>query len=182
MRATSTTKAKVYNMYALPRKGYCVPHLILSLEETREKLETLVQTPHENISRNMSSFPTKLLHIPKICQAYALNANGRDNDKKKQWYTGQTSNRKMRPQRHQQSQWGRYKGGPLPRPIYDIPNYRALSLLQHLDKLGMEITLNTPALTPESIPLTHCIIDHIDNITTDQQSQLKDIGIAQIHD
>ena len=46
----------------------------------------------------------------------------------------------------------------------------------------MEITLNTPILTPESIPLTHNIIVHFNNITTDQQKLVKEIGIAQIED
>ena len=59
---------------------------------------------------------------------------------------------------------------------------RTLSLLQPLDELDMEIILNTQALTPESIPLIHNITDHLANITTDQQTLLKEIGIAHIVD
>ena len=66
-----------------------------------------------------------------------------------------------RPQRHQQPQWGRYQGGPLPRPMDDTPNCWALSPRQHLDEIGMGITLNALALTSESIPSAHNIIGHL---------------------
>ena len=64
----------------------------------------------------------------------------------------------------------------------DTPNSWALRLLLHLNELVIEINLNTQVLTPESIPLTHNIIDHLDNITTDQQRLLTEIGIAHIED
>ena len=88
----------------------------------------------------------------------------------------------MRPQRHQRPQLGKYQGKPQARPMDDTPNCWALSPLQHLDKLDMEITLSTQALTPESIPLTHNITDHLVNKTTDQQRQVKMIGIAHVED
>ena len=59
----------------------------------------------------------------------------------------------------------------------DTPNCWALGLRQQLDESGMEITLNTQALTS-----TSHITDHIVNITTDQQRLIAEIGIAQMED
>ena len=75
-----------------------------------------------------------------------------------------------------------YQKGSLARPMDDTPNCSALSLLQHLDELGMEITINSPAQTLESILLTHNIKAHLNNLTTKQQIQLKEIGVAHVDD
>ena len=74
------------------------------------------------------------------------------------------------------------KGGRQIRPMDDESNCWALSPLQHLDELDMEITLITPELTSESIPPAHDIIDYLNNITPSQQRLLKEIGIAHIED
>ena len=57
----------------------------------------------------------------------------------------------------------------------------ALSQLQHLEKLRMEIPL-TPAPLAEAPPVTHNITEHLAGITTPQQALLIAIGIHHIQD
>ena len=58
----------------------------------------------------------------------------------------------------------------------------ALSLLQHLEELGMEEELSmeiplAPTPLSEVPPTTHNIVDHLAGITMDQQKLLAAIGI-----
>ena len=87
----------------------------------------------------------------------------------------------MRPQRHQQPHWGRFRGGPLHLPTADTPICWALSLLQHLDKIGMETSL-TPTPLSETPPMTHSITENFDDITTEQQGLLAAKGIENIEE
>ena len=66
-------------------------------------------------------------------------------------------------------------------PNRDTPNCWAISLLQHLVEIGMEISLSpTPLL--DNPPVTHSITENLDNITTKQQGLLTAIGIENIED
>ena len=87
----------------------------------------------------------------------------------------------MKPQRHQQPNWSRFQGGPLLPPINDTPNGWALSIIQHLNELGMEIAL---ILTPLSAdpPMTQNTVQQLAGITMDQQKLLTTIGIQYIQD
>ena len=87
----------------------------------------------------------------------------------------------MRPQRHQQSLWSMFQSGPLLPPLDDTPNCWALSQLQYLEELGMEIA---PAPTPlsEILLKTHSIVDNLAGITMDQQKLLTAIEIHHIED
>ena len=62
--ASAAVKKMVYNLFVLPRIGYDAPHLTSSLDEMRVKLDKPAQKLLRRISNNMTSFPTKLLHLP----------------------------------------------------------------------------------------------------------------------
>ena len=66
-------------------------------------------------------------------------------------------------------------------PTADTPNCWTLSLLQHLDEIGMEISL-TPTPAIDIPPTKHSITEHLDNITTEQQGLLTAIGKKHIED
>ena len=63
----------------------------------------------------------------------------------------------------------------------DRPNCWALSLLQNLVELGMEIAL-APTPLSEAPPTTQNIVNHLAGITMDQQKLLTAIGIHHIED
>ena len=159
-RASATVKAMVYNMYALARIQYYGPHLTSSLEDMRKRLDKPIQKILRKLSNNMSSFPTELLYITKAmaglgfkCPTDIITTSKLAKIHRAQLQSTDAANiaagMLMRPQRHQEPHWRRFEGGPLLSAMDDTPNYWALSLLQHLEVLGMEIAL-TPPHWPQS--------------------------------
>ena len=148
-------------MYAQVRIRYYVTHLTSSLEDMRKMLDKSIQKLLRKPSNNMTSFPTELLYITKRMAGLGFK---RPTDivttsKLAIVYRAQlqptdvaniAAGVLMGPQRHQQPHRCRFQGGPLTSPMEDTPSCSALSLLHHLDELGMEITL-----TP-----THCQQTH----------------------
>ena len=137
----------------------------------------------------MTSFPSELLYIPKNKAGKGLKCPTDITTSSKMTiiHRAQLQSRHaasiaigmlMRPQRHQQPHWSRSEGGPLLLPMDDTPNGWALSLLQHLEELGMEIIL-TPTPLSEVLSPTHSIVDQLAGITMDQQKLLTAIGIHQ---
>ena len=100
------------------------------------------------ITNNMTSFPTKLLHLPREiaglglkCPTDIITTTKMSLIYRAQLQSDDAANvvagLLMRPQRHKQSHWGQFQEGPLHMPTADTPNCWALSLLQHLDEIGM---------------------------------------------
>ena len=150
-----------------------------------EKLVKPVQQLLRRRTNDMTSFPTKLLYMPRKmaglglkCPTDIITPTKMSLIHRAQLQSDDAANVAMglimRPQRHRQPHWG----GPMHLPTADTPNCWALSLLQHLDGKNMEISL-TPTPISETPPMTHSITEHLANITTEQQEQEMDTYIMR---
>ena len=84
--------------------------LTSSLKDMRDKLDKPVQNLLIKISSNISSFPTKLLYIPKIMSGLGFKiAMVHRAPLQSRAAANITAGMKMGPQRHQHTQWGRYQ-------------------------------------------------------------------------
>ena len=134
----------------------------------------------------MTSFPTELLYITEKMAGVGFKSPMNIITKLKleiilraQVQSTDAAGMLMRSQRHQQPYWCRFQGGLLTSPMTNTPNCWALSLLQHMDELGIEITLTpTPLLTDP--PKTHNITEDLAGITAPQQKLVTVIEIQHI--
>ena len=128
----------------------------------------------------MTSFPAKLLHLPRKMADLGLKFRTDIITTTKmslihrvqlQWVdaVNVAAGLLMRPQRHQQSHWGRFQGGSLHLPTVDTPKCWASSLLKHLDEISIEILL-TPTPLSETPPMTHSKTENLDNITMNNKN------------